>query len=51
MPIKIVDTKGMAVNPGTVKQKHNPVKRVTTKGVTMHRFSVKTKGGVIYANT
>jgi len=51
MPIKIVDSVGKAVNPGTTKQKHNPVKSVTTKGVTMHRFSVKTKGGSVYDNT
>ena len=51
MPIKIVDTKGMAVNPGPTKQNYNPVKKVTRVPVKMTRFHVKTKGGVIYGNT
>ncbi len=51
MPIKIVNGVGKAVNPGTVKQKHNPVKSVTTKDIVMSKFSVKTKGGSVYDNT
>ncbi len=51
MPIKIVHTVGKAVNPGTTKQKHNPVKSVTTKSIVMSKFSVKTKGGFVYDNT
>ena len=53
MPIKIVDTVGKAVNPGTVKESHNPVKSVTTKKVGFHKggSNLKPSGGVIYANT
>ena len=51
MVIKIEDSVGKAVNPGTTKQKHNPVKSVTTVTVKMSRFSVKTKGGSVYDNT